>query len=284
MTQRLPVSPGSRFFSLSPHYEGLSIMFKSAASAARQIVDSMQKSYSAPQTLTPVSEADFPRLDLAKYQSFRTDMEVRGFRYVADLEILELSQSTTTLLARTMIRSMISTDGSIALGYYQIKPRIWRSVKLLATGLLNFRFIDAPRNFLDGMRTKHCIDFETEFVDGRFLITSNAQLAGLISGPPTIESNYFSFGTPVSVLFDFHRKRLDEILSSGAGIKPAALSSVSEILQMQKRQSTQKAAYRAAVQWVTKEELQGISFGHTDLGNEVFSEVQKLLNDPRSPT
>jgi hypothetical protein len=257
-------------------------MSESTAKAARHIVELMQTSYSETHTVVPVSETDFPHLNLLTYRSFLADMEARGFRHVADLEILEVSRSTTTLLARTMIRSMISEDGCIVSNYYQVKPRICRRMKLLAKGLLNRRFIDAPHNFINGMRTRHCADFETEFDDRSFLTTSNAQAAALISAPPTIETHYFPYGTSSSVLLDAHRRRLDEILHTRSGVKPIALSCASDLLQMQKRQRLQKMAHRASIQWVTQTELQGMSAGNPHLGDEVFAEVQKLLNDTQS--
>jgi hypothetical protein len=252
-------------------------MSESAAKAARQIVESMKRLYSEPYTTVTVSETDFSHLDLSLYRSFRLGMEARGFRYLADLEILEISNSPTSLIARTMTRSMLSESRNIVSDYYQVKPRIWRRIKLLAKGLLNGRFIAAPRNFINGIKTRSCVGFETEFDDGSFLITSNAKSAELISVPASIERQFFDYGTSFSLLLDAHNKRLDELLQSRSGVKPITLSSLSDLLQMQKRQQLQKVAHRATVQWVTKAEIQGMSSSNPKLGDEVFSEVQKLL-------
>jgi hypothetical protein len=253
-----------------------------ARKAARRILETMQRQYSAPNTIVSVSEAQFAHLDLATYGTFRAEMEAEQFRHIGDLEILEVSQSPTTLLARAMIRSMISEDGIIVSGYYQVKPRIWRYMRLLAKGLLNLRLVDASRVFVRGMHTRHCNGFETEFDDGTFLVTSNAQAASVISGPPTIESNYFPYGTPPSVLLQAHRTRVEETLGAKTQVKPVVVATLADLLQMLKRQGTQKAAYRATAQWITKAELQGMTEGRPEIADAVFSEVQKLLNNGQS--
>ena len=254
----------------------------SVSKAARRIVETMQRQYGAPNTMGLVSEAHFAHLDLPAYRSFRTAMEAEGFRYLGDLEIPEASRSPTTLLARTMIRGMISEDGVVASDYYHAKPRVWRYVKVLATGLRNLRFVDAPRTFARGMHTRHCTDFATEFDDGTSLVTSNAQAASMISSPPTIETTFSPWGTPPSVLLQAHRTRVEEILRAKTQAKPVVIASLSDLLQMHKRQSTQKAAYRATVQWITKAELQGMSAGRPEIADLVFAEVQKLLDSGQS--
>ena len=252
-------------------------MSESITRAAQAILKSRKELYSAPLTLVPANEADFPHLDLEAYRLDKAEMEANGFRYVADLEILEISRSSTTFLARTMIRSMISVDGSITSGYYQIKPRVWRRLKNLAKGLLNARLIDAPKNFIAGMRTRHCSDFETEFNDGSFLITSSAQSASTISLPPTIERWCFPYGTLPSVLLATHRARIEEICKNISGKNPVTIFSLADVLDMQKRLGGLKAAYKASMNWVSQEELEKLSGGNLELANEVFAEIQRLL-------
>jgi hypothetical protein len=259
-------------------------MSKSAAEAARAIVATMKGMYGAPHTVVPVDEAQFKHLQLDRYRSVKSMLEAQGFRYIADLEILQVSQSPTSLIARTMIRSMVSQDGHVVADYYQIRPRTWRRLKLLGRGLLNLRLFDAPQNFLKGMGTRHCIGFETEFDDGRFLITSNAESASKVSMPPTIERVFFPYGTPPSVVYSAHAKRLADVLGGSHVPKPVVIESLADLLQMQKRQNAQKIAHRAAMQWVTKSELEGLSNGNQAIADAVFEEVQKLLEQEQGTT
>jgi hypothetical protein len=256
-------------------------MSQSTAEAAKSIVAIMKESC-APQTIVPVDEAQFQHLNLDEYQAFRTMLEAQGFSHLADVEILEISQSPTSVIAPTMIRVMVSKEGHITATYYQVRPNVVRCLKLLLRGLMNMRFIDAPRCFMNAMKTRHCSGFETEFDDGRFLVTSNAQSAGILSGPPTIESSFFPFGTPISFLLQTHQNRLNEILSNKDEPKPIVIHTLSEMLEMQKRQNDQKIAHRAASQWVTKGELQNMSSGNPELADAVFEEVQELLAQERS--
>ncbi len=148
----------------------------------------MKANYGSMHTRVLVKEEDFTHLDLSAYHAFREEMEANGFRYLADYEILEVTNSPGTLLARTMLRAMVSREGNVVAGYYQTKPRVWRRVQGLLRGLLNLRFMDAPRDFAEGMKTRHCVDFSTEFEDCTFLCTSNAEGAAKMTSPPEIDN------------------------------------------------------------------------------------------------
>lgn len=252
-------------------------MLQTPADTAKSIVARMKKQYSTPHTMVAVDEAEFQHLNLDDYQTFRDMLEEQGFRYIADLEILEVSNAPNSVIARTMIRTMASKDGYITTGYYQVMPNVRNRLKNLLIGLSNMRFIDAPVGFIKAMKTRHCSEFETEFDDGSFLTTSNAQSAGSLSGPLSIESHFFPYGTPISSLLEVHQKRLNEILSSNEGRKPIAMRTLTDILQSGQRLKSLKNAHRAASQWITKEELQKMSGGNPELANEVYAEIQKLL-------
>lgn len=256
-------------------------MSKSEKEAARSIVAIMREQFSAPHTMVSADESEFGHLDLGAYARFQAEMEAARFQALGDAEILEVSNSPTTLFARTMVRIMLSADGCVYAGYYQLKPRIWRRLKMLFRGLLNLRFIAAPKNFLGGMATLHCVEFETEFSDGRQLVTSNAQAASLVSGPPSIESTYFSYDTPGSFLLEYHLRRLAEVAASATPLHPVVMGSLEDVLAMQKRQNMQKVAHRTAVQWVTQGELRGMAKGQVEQSEAIFAEVQKLLNEER---
>ncbi|MGM9483322.1 hypothetical protein ACS5PN_19150 [Roseateles sp. NT4] len=257
-------------------------MSTSVKEAAQAIVAMMRAQFSAPHTMVLADESQFRHLDLAAYARFQAEMEASGFRAVGDVEILEISNSPTTLIARTFIRNMLSADGEVLAQYYQLRPRIWRRLKLLLRGLLNLRFVAAPRNFYESLATRHCAGFETEFADGRQLVTSNAQAASVLSGPPAIENAYFPYGTPVPQLLTSHRGRISSIAAGEAPTRPSAMRSMEDILAMQRRQSMLKVAHRSAVQWVTQGELRQMAQGQDELSEEVFAEIQRLLKSERS--
>jgi hypothetical protein len=136
------------------------------------------------------------------------------------------------------------------------------------------------------MQARHYFGFETEFDDGTWVTTSNAQAASLISGPPTIESRFLPYETPPEVLLQSHRLRVQELCRAGSQtdgqIKPVQVTSVSDLVQMLTRQSAQKAAHRVAVQWITRDEMRAMSAGNTAIADEVFLEIQKLLKEAQT--
>lgn len=248
--------------------------------AAERIVASMRQKFGGPNTVVLVDQSEFGHLDLEAYARFEADMKARGFALMGDLEILEVSKSPTSIIARAMIRTMLSSDGRVIAEYYQLRPRIWRRFKLLLRGLLNLRLVDAPRIFARGMLVRHCVGFETEFKDGRQLITSNAQAAGMMSGPASIERHYSPYGTPTSTLIEYHLKRVKEV-TDGDPEKVVQLRSLDDILNMQMRQQMMKVAHRKSIEWISHSEMQAMSGGNPEAGDAVFSEVRRLLTEER---
>lgn len=148
--------------------------------AAEEIIGNMKRAYTAPYTIVPADEQAFSHLDLSVYRRFKETLEGDGFRFISDYEILEVNNSPSSLLARTMIRCMLSADGGTSASYYQIRPRIGRLVTNLLVGIVNLRFMAAPSFFLENARTKHYYDFESE-IAGAYVTTSNAAGAAAMS-------------------------------------------------------------------------------------------------------
>ena len=246
------------------------------APAAQAVLDTMRALYSNPFTSVPAGEADFAHLNLPAYATARADFEARGFRFLGDLEILEVSNAPGSIHARTMLRSLVSPDGGTLATYFQTRPRLSRVLWRLLIGLLNFRWIDSPRWAVDALTAREYIDLESELSDGRFVVTTNAASAGQMGVPPTIDSVFLPVGTAADVLLREHERRLRVRLEQGSAPSVIALSTLEDVKQMQLRLQAQKNAYRASVQWVSRAELRAMS-SSADLADEVFAEVQKLL-------
>lgn len=258
-------------------------MSDSSAQAARRILATMKASFGTTHSRAPAREEEFPHLDLSAYQAFREEMEAHGFRHLADYEVLDVTNSPGTVIARTFIRSMVSREGNVLAGYYQVKPRVWRRVKGLLTGLLNLRLIDAPAGFIQAMKTRHCVDVETEFDNGRFIVTSNAEAAAMLSQPPDLGNRYFPYGTPTGELLDVHYQRLVEVLKGG-GVKPLFVATIDDMYGMQNRQAAIKSAFRASMQWVTREDLHKLSGGNAQQTDDIYAELVKARSGERDAT
>jgi len=247
--------------------------------AAVHILASLKATYSAPLKFVLASEADFAHLDLPAYAEFRTWAEGQSFRYLADIEFPALSNNSTTPVARAMVRTHLSADGTVGAEYFQVKPRIDRVLKRLATGLLNLRWIDTPRWVWRMLKTKNCASFETEFDDGTFVASSNAEAAGLLSLPPSIDTVFMPYGTPPQELLDAHRARVRLKLQNQPQCRAIVVTDLAGVREQQHRMSGQKNAYRAAQQWISKAELNAMT-GNRELADAVFEEMRKLQAGP----
>ena len=243
--------------------------------AAKAIIDEMRAMYSKPLAMVVVKATDFPHLDMAAYGRARADLEARGFRYLGDVEFPDVSNAPRTFYQPTMVRNFVSRDGSILAAYYQMRPRMGRVILNWLSGLLTLRWISATTFVAGLLPTRHCYDFETEFTDGSFLVTSNVEAAGRISNPPTIESVFFPFGTAAGLVLKAHERRLDE-----RSQPVAPVDTLEDAQRFSQRMMAVKGAYRASVQWVTRAEMRALSPSNR-LADEVFAEVQKQLGSSR---
>lgn len=251
-------------------------MSDSVRRAAQRILASMQATYGGESTYLPADEQEFRHLDLHAYRQFQAQHEAKDFRYLCDTEIAEISASPTTLVARTYIRSMMSAHGAILAEYYQVKPRIGRLSRMLLRGLGNGRWIDTPRFVFRTLKTKHCISYTTELSNEHFITTSNAESAGKIGSPPTIDSEFHPYGTPAQVVMERHLARLKSRLEAEPQLRPLLLRDEEELLRRRRRMKRQKDVYRAAVNWVSKEELEKMS-SSPGLAAAVYEEVRRQL-------
>ena len=249
---------------------------------AERLIRTMKDHYGLDHTFRPVELHCFPHLDAASYASFRADMARQAFEWIADLESVEMNSSPTSVVAPTVLRVMSSPDGFVVADYFQIKPRVRRRLALLGGGILNLRWLAAPAAFIDGMRTRHCVDLGTEFTDGTFLTTSNAESAAKIAAPQSIDKSFFPYDTPVARLMENHRARVAVRLDANAGLRPLEIRSLDELLAMQNRLRRQKVAHRMATEWVSKAELRAMARGIDRLADDLYTEVQRLLQQDKA--
>lgn len=250
-------------------------MTSSIQQAAKNILDSMRAQYEQPLHLLETQLDNFSHLDLEHYAAFSKYMKKLGFRPLVDVEILSVSQAPNSLLLPTVIRSMVSTNGRYVCTYYQAKTRRSRLALDLCKGIMNLRWVAAPKNFIGNLSTKHCIGFETEYQDGLQITTSNAQAAGMIGSPKQLQQYFLPYQTKAKVLFEEHRQHLAE---SGRSKQQILLvAGKDQFLAMQDRQQALKNAHRKAVNWVTREELLEMAGGNASISNAIFEEIQRIL-------
>lgn len=246
------------------------------AQAAGKILADMKANYANPAQLAPARADQFRHLDLHRYENCSLAMEKRGFTWLGDFENVAVNRSKTSLLAPTMLRVWASGDGQSVVCYTQVKPHLPRRIRALLTGLANFRWIAAPRDFQANLRMRQCVDVETEFDDGTFLTTSNAAMAAMITLPPSIQSDFHSERTSLPDLLQRHQGKLARILHEGRR-RPVPVRTADAMLHMQKRMAAQKLAFRESVHWVTQDELRAMAGGNRQLADAIHAEVRRQL-------
>jgi hypothetical protein len=187
----------------------------------------------------PVRPADFRHLDLKFYESTLAELRTKGFTHLADVEDLTIAAAPGNVMKRVMIRSMVSADRTIIASAYDPKLKFgwWLLFSIL-------RKAPAP-----------ILDFETEFADGAFIVTSNAEIASAMTSPPLILTEYFKKKTPAAALLARHAERV-RAYSETTGARANVVGSHGDLVLAQNRMNAIKAAFRDQVGGISTEELE----------------------------
>ena len=247
----------------------------SAREAALRILETLQAVYATPLEYVPARAPDFPHLDLPAYAASRAWMQEHGFRHLVDLEMPALSNNPRTLMARSFTRAYAAVDGTAVAEYYQFMVRRDRLFQQWATGMRNLRWIAATRFALGALSTRHCTGFETEFDDGGFVATSNAESAAKLTAPPSMDILHLPIGADPGDVLAAHKARVASRLARLPQARLLHVTDVRQMLAQQRRMAEQKSAWRAAQDWVTKDELHSMG-SNPAVADEVFAELRKL--------
>ena len=248
--------------------------------AAERILAKAKKSYSSPALVVRTNESEYGHLDLEFYRRFQEILEAKGYRFLSDVKILGISDTPDSPLVPTMIRSMVSRDGTTKAGHYQATPRMRRRVTTVLAGILTLRFLTQPRRFLQSLTTKQCDDFESE-IAGTYIVTSNAEGAQTIGMPKAIDTRFFPYGTPLEEVRAAHEARLKAAIKR-TGAAPTTMTTLEDTFAMGARLKELKNAHRAASSWVTQDELRAAANGDVALADAIFKEIQAILAEERN--
>ncbi|NCC61756.1 MAG: hypothetical protein EOM12_12645 [Verrucomicrobiae bacterium] len=204
---------------------------------------------------------EFKHLSFGFYERTQRILEKEGFLWLGDEENLTISQSSGGV--RTVIRAMLDREGIIQAGIYHFRP------KLLVRILLR----------LAGGGSCKIIDFETEFSNGHFVTTSNANAASAIKDPKELHTMYMSTKTPALVLLARHRQLIEAYQEQNTAVRPKVMRSLHDIRESQHRQQAMKSAYRKEVGGITQDELRRLSRGNTELTDRIFEEMTNVRAD-----
>ena len=238
-----------------------------AERAARELLSSIEATYKPTHDYVEVQPYMFRHLDLSFYDATTQALSAQGFRKLCDVEDRTLAAVPGNVLMPVMIRSLVSSDGSVMASIYhpRIKP-LWLRFLLWITR-------KSPGKV---------IDMETEFTDGSFVVTSNAASAAAMDLPKLINAEYFSVATPVDVLRSRHAERVHTHLREHTTIVTKRVASHSDLIAAQNRMDAIKAAYRGEIGCVSREELERLAGRNSEFAHDVHAAVEAELRNRKA--
>ncbi|MGI9263758.1 MAG: hypothetical protein ACR2QU_02440 [Gammaproteobacteria bacterium] len=246
---------------------------------ARRILEPLKEQYQGPHDIVRVSESDFPHLNFSTYTAAGKVLQAAGYRHLADVELRDVSRNKGNLYHPTLIRKFQSTAETTLACLYLLRPRLGELVKLFARGMRNLRWISTPALMVELLPQRLILDLETEWGEGQFVVTSNAEAAAMMTAPPTIDNLFFPYETEFQILLAAHESRVGSI---SAGSTITQIRSYDDSVAMSRRQKLQKDAHRAALDWISKDELTAMGDGRQSAADDLFEEIQKLLREETS--
>lgn len=190
-----------------------------------------------PALLARADTAAFPHLDLKRYDAFKAAIEKHGFGCLGDFQDVAANQSHDSVHAPTILRMCASRDGQVVLAYHQAKTLAPRRWQLLLQGLLRLQWVRALRDFSAQKKARQCVEIQTQFNDGSFLVTSNAERSRQHAESPRISTDFHPPGTPLPRLLDAHLANLGVILHAGKRA-PVPVTTAEAMLNMQRKLAT----------------------------------------------
>lgn len=234
---------------------------------AKKIHDQAKKAVSTPPAYRevrvknfPDARKEFPNLDYDFYDSMESQLRQRGFSYHGDWEDTSITAQHPNM--KTFIRVLLSADGTIAAGIYDVKPKGW------------LRLLQKVNLIEKDMRT---LDLETEFTNGAFLGTHTIHPKSLLRETPGITRVLRPRGTSASALLEVHERILADWKQNHPEFVPVVLRSAAEAQAMQHRMQQLKQKHREATGYFTREDMNRISRGNLELtGSELMNEIERI--------
>lgn len=230
---------------------------------AQKILELNKAIYQPRHEYVSVREDDFSYLDLNFYRKSSEFLESKGFKFLDDFENITISSAHGGPFKPAMIRCMASSDGNIMAGIYHARFKsLWSRI----------------HSFLIGFYEAKVIDLETEFTDGSFVCTSNAMSASAAELPKEINSEYLPAKTPIAIIYECHKIRIEERQES-TGLYPLALKSLKQVRDSQDRMNIIKAAFRNDIGIISLDKLKRLSRGNCRLAEEIHAEIRKIQDE-----
>src|SRR5260370_2707965 len=173
----------------------------------------------------PVNAREFGHLDLSWYEASQRWLEERGFGWLGDEENLTFRR--TSKGNRTLLRTMLGRDGTWITYLYHFKP----------AGL-------ARALAADGFRI---LELQTQFANGTFVCTSNAEEAGKLDSPPGVDPLRLPPTRSLNAIVEPHAPRVNASLPPNPGVAALPTGSPEDLHRAPDRPPGFESAFRREV-------------------------------------
>ncbi len=221
---------------------------------ARRVRTEMDAVYGGEHRYQRCEPGQFPEADLAPYQAGERELHALGFRTIADVEDLTLSEVYPAM--RTFTRVLVDDAGLIRAGIYHLRPRG------MMLGMLQLvRMV--PREL-------RVIALVTEVPRGRFVVTANTAGLDLLDHGPAVALERVSQATPAVRLVERHRARLTELVRKRADASPVAVTRYEDVITSLQRGNVVAAMHRKGLRGLSRDELERMKGRPLEPGDEEF--------------
>ncbi|MBX3158904.1 MAG: hypothetical protein KF773_23260 [Deltaproteobacteria bacterium] len=221
----------------------------------RQRLDAV---YGEPHELVRVMPAAFPEADLEFYDRARTDLEAKGYRWLADVE--DLTMSRIYPQNRTFLRLFVDAGGMIRASAYHLHPR---GVVVSLLQLVQL----FPRHL-------RVVELVSE-VQGTFVVTSNTHGVDRLEPPPEARVERMPLATPILEIIATHEGRIRELLRKHPERSPVTFETFEDVLASMARAHVAMARHRQRVGGLSRDELERLKGRPLSATEEAFlREVQ----------
>ena len=224
-----------------------------AHETAEQVATEFSKLCVGKHEYVPTDARRFQHLDLAWLDSSRQKLESLGFSFLQDTEDLTVSRSSSA--PKTFLRLHLGRAGTGMAALFHFKP-----------GFL-LRMI--------GAKEARVFEMETEFSDGQWVSTGNAECVGVLQSPPGVDTLQLPASTPIEAVIQAHDARLAKFAARCPDVQPVRMGGIEDLLRAQNRLEEIKAAFRRG-RGISKAELERVAgMRNADL-DKIQAEAQRL--------
>jgi len=219
---------------------GLLVRIARPDKAAQRVDDLERELWSTdhPRKILDASAIRERKLDVGFYEQTTAELQSLGYRKLEDY--VDLTAEKAAPWAVTLLRALLSRDGTVMAGVYQVRLRSWARL-LQLIGVLS--------------RKMQVIDMDTELSDGTFITTGNEPMAGKTAEVPGI-SRLIVPHASVPQMQAAHTEHVARTLAVKPGVTPLRFASFADLCKSQDRLQALKSKFRASPQFDKVKEIE----------------------------